>query len=117
LQAAAKKSTMELMPSLEIYLEHAPECAQGILNRWGYLHRAGKQWTEEFNTVLDLTFNYLDAKKQREQYEHLETKFGDLKGKLDAEVAEAKADEASKQRAFVEAYKAAEEKPRLVPTA
>jgi hypothetical protein len=76
----------------------------------------GIQWTEEFNTVLNLTCNYLDARKQREQYEHLET-IGDLKGKLDAEIAEAKADEASKRRAFVEAHKAAEEKPRPLPTA
>jgi hypothetical protein len=58
----------------------------------------------------------LDAKKQREQYEHLEI-IGDLKGKLDAEIVEAKADEASIRLAFVEAYKPAEEKPRPVPAA
>jgi hypothetical protein len=107
---------MELMPSLEMYLEHAPECAQGILNQWGQLHRARVQWTEEFNTVLNLACNYLDAKKQREQYEHLEI-IGDLKGKLDAAIAEAKADEASIRMAFVEAYKAAEEKPRPMAAA
>jgi hypothetical protein len=81
----------------------------------GQLHRAGVQWIEEFNTVLNLACSYWDAKKQREQYEHLET-IGDLKGKLDAEITQAKADEASKRRAFVEGYNAAEEIPRPVPS-
>ena len=104
------------MPTLELYLANAPECAQGIVNQWGQMSREGMQWTPEFDAVLDLACKYLDAKKHREHDEHLETIEG-LKGKLDAEIAKARADEATKQRAFVEAYKAAEEKPRPVPTA
>ena len=104
------------MPTLELYLAHAPECAQSILNQWGQMSRAGMQWTSGFDAVLDLACKYFDAKKHREHYEHLENIEG-LKGKLDAEIADAKADEASKQRAFIEAYKAAREKPRPVPTA
>ncbi len=96
---------MGSMPSLEMYLEVAPECAQRVLNQWGRLHQTGVQWTEEFDTVLNLACNYCDAKEQRKQYERLET-IRVLEGMLDAEIAEAKADEASKQRAFVEAYKA-----------
>ena len=92
-----------------MYLEHAPACAQGIVNQWGQMSEAKIQWTPEFDAVLNLACRYLDAIKQREQCEHLET-IGNLKGKLDDAIAEAKEDEASKRLAFVEAYKAAEEK-------
>ncbi len=108
-----KRKNSKVMSSLETYLANAPECAQGIVNQWGQMSR-GMQWTAEFDSVLDLACKYLDAKKHREHYEHLETIEG-LKGKLRAEIAEARADEVSKQRAFAESYKAAEERPRQVP--
>ena len=50
------------MPSLEVYLAHAPECAQGIVNQWGQMFRAGMQWTPEFDAVFDLACKYIDAK-------------------------------------------------------
>ena len=101
------------MPSLETYLEHASECAQSIVNQWGQHHRAGNAsvLTEEFNIILDLACKYLEAKKHREKWEQLNQNER-LKGKLDEEVAAAKTEEAERQRAFAEAYKAAEERPR-----
>jgi hypothetical protein len=110
------------MPSLETYLEHANGCAQSIMNQWQQIHWAGNAalMTEEFLAVHDLAFRFYLATKQREQLEKLNVR---LKGQLYEELAEdlaqvqedlaqAQAYEALRQRAFVEAYKAAEERPR-----
>lgn len=75
------------------------------------MFHAKRQWTPEFDSVLNLACNYIDASKHREQYEHLGSLEG-LKGKLDNEIAEAKVEEFRKRHAFAVAYKTAEEKPR-----
>jgi hypothetical protein len=99
----------EGMSTLDVYLEQAPERAQSVVNWWGHMHRAGIKWTQQFDAVLDLACKYLEAKREREQSEDFETWDG-LAGKMDAEIAKAKADEAAKKRAFVEAYRTANEK-------
>ena len=67
--------------------------------------------TEEFETVLDLACKYLEAKRKREEWERFNER-EDLRGKLGEVLEPAKADEVRRQRAFVEAYKEAEERPR-----
>jgi hypothetical protein len=70
------------------------------------------KWTDEFAAILDLACDYWHSIEQREQYERLGN-LERLKGQFDNEIREARSDEAAKQLAFVKAYKAAQEEPRL----
>ena len=84
-------------------MEHASVRAQGVMNEWNLRYWAGAL-TKEFNAVHDLAFSHYLAKTERERCEKQNIR---LKGQLDEEAAAAKAEEASKLRAFDEAYKAA----------
>jgi hypothetical protein len=79
------------MPSLEMYREHAPECARGILNQWGQLHRARVQCTEDL-TLSSTLHATTWAQKSSANNTSVSKNIGDLKGKLDAEIAAARAD-------------------------
>jgi len=93
------------------------------MNQWQQIHWAGNasSMTEEFLAVHDLAFRLYLATQRREQCEelivrlksHLDEEFaGDL-AQAQEDLAQVQAYEALRRRAFVEAYKAAEERPRV----
>jgi hypothetical protein len=80
---------------LDEYLKHADDLAQHVLNAWGSNWHAGnRNFTPAFNTLLEDTFRYWDAKRIAENHRE----FGPVSEKIAGEEREFRL-------AFARAYK------------
>jgi hypothetical protein len=85
---------------IDEYFKHADDLAQHVLNAWGSnWHADNRNFTPEFNALLEDTFHYWDAKRIAENYRE----FGPVSEKIAA-------DERDSRLAFAQAYKAFRER-------
>jgi hypothetical protein len=84
------------MITIEQCVEHVDAIAQDVVNRWAMWTKAGhnEALTPEFNEVLELAFQYRDAKELADN----RREFNVLSEKVTAR-------EAAKREAFAQAYK------------